>query len=104
MTQTLQYTATVIFGLAILHTFMASTFQKLAHSRPANSMSGNFLHVLGEVEAVFGIWAAIFIGAIVFLSGSTDAIDYLHTIDFTEPAFVFVIMAVSATRSIRSIC
>ena len=40
---------------------------------------------------------------VVFLtgySGSTNAIVYLESLNFTEPAFVFVIMAMAGTRPV----
>ncbi len=103
MTQTLQITATVLFAVAIFHTFVASKFQKMAHHSEPGSVRANLFHVLGEVEVVFGFWAAVFIAFFTILAGSEAAIAYIDSVDFTEAAFVFVIMAVSATRSIREL-
>jgi predicted cation transporter len=74
-------------------------------------MMENLLHFLGEVEAVFGIWAAVFIsyfaatqGLMVFDADHKvigGALKYLEQdLNFTEPAFVFVIMAMAGTRPI----
>lgn len=103
MTQTLQYIATTLFALAILHTFLTSRFQSLAHSAKSGTVRANFFHILGEVEVVFGIWAAIFLVFFTLLEGSEKAIHYIEGVDFTEAAFVFVIMAVAATRSIQNL-
>lgn len=103
MTHFLEILATVLFALAILHTFMAAKFQSLAHSSPQGSVKANLFHILGEVEVVFGIWAALFILVFTLFEGSEKSIAYIQSIDFTEAAFVFVIMAVSATRSIRNL-
>lgn len=103
MTHSLEILATVLFALAIFHTFMASRFQALAQSSRQGSVKANLFHVLGEVEVVFGIWAAVFILVFTILEGSEKSIAYVQGIDFTEAAFVFVIMAVSATRSIRDL-
>lgn len=103
MTQSLQYTATLLFALAILHTFLASFFQKASHRFPENSLASNFFHLLGEVEVVFGIWATLFVLVVALRSDTQTAIEYVQGIDFTEPAFVFVIMAVSATLSVRNL-
>jgi hypothetical protein len=46
---TIQYIATALFGIAVLHTFCAFYFERLAH-KSANH-SGLF-HLLGEVEAL----------------------------------------------------
>src|SRR5690606_24806774 len=92
--------ATILFGLAILHTFLVKRFEHLAHKFPKGSPARGFFHYLGEVEAVFGMWAAVFVVSMLALKGSTFTIDYLDGLNFTEPAFVFVIMAIAATRPI----
>lgn len=93
-----QKLALVIFALAITHTFLVSKFLKLSHRFPHESISHKLCHILGEVEAVFGIWALILIFAMCGLHGKTDVFNYLeHSINFTEPALVFVIMTMAAT-------
>ncbi len=52
---------TVLFAFAILHTFIAGPIGNLAHGRRKDSISYNILHFLSEVEAVFGIWSAVFL-------------------------------------------
>ena len=83
--------ATIIFLLAIIHTFMTSRFRHWAHEveiehrkklsargplpEPLDtyddetslnpdevSFKGQILHFLGEIEAVFGIWGIIYVG------------------------------------------
>lgn len=109
---TVQLIGTILFGLAVIHTFLVSKFQKLAHHYPEGSMGENFFHFLGEVEAVFGIWAAIFLvfrtciegfanyDAHHHIVGSAGALNYMESLNFTEPAFVFVIMCMAGTRPI----
>lgn len=92
--------ATVIFTIAILHTFIVSKFAEMAHHYPHGSMGENIFHFLAEVEAVFGMWAAIFIIYMMAVGGIGSAIPYLESLNFTEPAFVFVIMAMAATRPV----
>ncbi|MCM8539904.1 MAG: putative Na+/H+ antiporter [Lentisphaeraceae bacterium] len=93
-----QKLALVIFALAITHTFLVSKFLKLSHRFPHESISHKLCHILGEVEAVFGIWALFLVFFMIGMHGKTDVFNYLqHTIDFTEPALVFVIMTVAAT-------
>lgn len=94
------YIATLCFALAILHTFSVRFFQRLAHKYPEGSVGENALHLLAEVEVVFGIWAGLFIFAFMLIAGPKAAISYLEQLNFTEPSFVFVIMAVCASKPI----
>jgi hypothetical protein len=117
--------ASAIFLLAICHTFLTAKFRHWAHvaeERHAQRMkgvaasrndadgngqpdevsfAGQILHFLGEVEAVFGIWAVVLAGAISCFFGWPAVVDYLgHTVNFTEPMFVVVIMAIAGTRPV----
>ncbi|MBK23109.1 MAG: hypothetical protein CME70_03810 [Halobacteriovorax sp.] len=122
---TIEIIGTVCFALAVSHTFMVKKFQHIAHKYPEGSIGENFWHFMGEVEAVFGIWGAIFIGCYAAINGFANyddahhlilgvdrgyldangvhikgAVNYLSGLNFTEPAFVFVIMAMAGTRPI----
>jgi hypothetical protein len=98
---TIQLVATIIFALAILHTFLVSKFAEIAHHYPEGSMGENFWHFMAEVEAVFGMWAAVFMIAYVGIEGTGPALNYIEKeVAFIEPAFVFVIMAMAGTRPI----
>jgi len=107
---TVQLVGTILFALAITHTFLVSKFQHIAHKYPEGSMGENLFHFLGEVEAVFGMWAAIFIAFRSIVEGFAvyddnhvvigGALQYLEGLNFTEPAFVFVIMCMAGTRPI----
>jgi hypothetical protein len=107
--------ATGIFVLAIIHTFATSYFTRRAHrmqhaadarasrdGRPAiPHLGAELLHFLGEVEVVFGLWAVVLLGAMVVDRSWTDATHYFNdTVNYTEPLFVVVIMAMAATRPI----
>ncbi len=93
--------ATVLFGLAVLHTFCVKRFAHWAHQYPPGSVSENMLHFLAETEVVFGLWAAMLFLGIAALKGSFhDAVEYIESLNFTEPKFVFVIMVVAATRPV----
>jgi len=113
--------ATIIFLFAIIHTFLTSSFQRKAHAveeRGRILMAGKdeatvrriaarvklksqILHFLGEVEAVFGIWVVPLMVAWSFLKGWPSAEDYINSkVDFTEPLFVVVIMAMAAGHPI----
>jgi hypothetical protein len=97
---TIELLATVFFFIAILHTFLVSKFEKIAHQYERGSIANNFWHYFAEVEVVFGLWSLIFLICFLFIEGITGAISYLDGLNFTEPAFVFVIMCVAATRPV----
>ncbi|MDH5581121.1 MAG: hypothetical protein OEY33_04385, partial [Bdellovibrionales bacterium] len=107
---TIQLIGTVIFGIAVLHTFLVSKFQHIAHGFPEGSILREFFHFLGEVEAVFGMWAYLFIGIYAAMAGISvyddqhnvvgGALHYMQSLNFTEPAFVFTIMVMAGTRPI----
>jgi hypothetical protein len=63
--------ATVLFGLAVLHTFCVKRFATWAHHQPA-----------GSVQSVHA------------------AVVYIESLNFTEPKFVLVVMVVAATRPV----
>ncbi len=95
-----RYVSTVIFALAIVHTFCVKKFAELAHHAPEGSVRENFFHLLGEVEVVFGVWAGIFAAFLAIALSPNDAVQYIETRNYTEPLFVFVIMTVCATKPI----
>lgn len=116
--------ATIIFLLAVLHTFATAKIRHWAHvieerhlerlrrqpqptdndedGRPDEvSFWGQVLHFFGEVEAVFGIWSLALGAAIIGYKGLDTAVHYIaHTVNFTEPMFVVVIMALASTRPV----
>ncbi len=100
LSHTTQVVATVLFAMAVIHTFMVGRFNRLARRFPEGSIGENVLHFLGEVEVVFGLWAAVLCGAIMILEGFDHSIAYIDSRNYTEPAFVFVIMTMAATRPI----
>jgi hypothetical protein len=114
--------ATVIFFLAILHTFLAPKIMHLAHRVEADhqkalagrgilrgtvseraevSFLAKTLHFLGEIEAIFGIWVIPLLLAMTIDQGWSTARDYVgRGLDFTEPLFVVVIMTMAASRPV----
>jgi hypothetical protein len=138
--------ASLIFFLAIIHTFLTPVFNRMAHHleeahaekvRQGRAVVGpdgksadfraSVLHFLGEIEAVFGIWAFFLFYAFVFWPGKgwDFATAYMETADYAlatklatepaaqgtrilaspkylEPLFVFVIMAIASSRPIFS--
>jgi len=92
-----QMIAALLFAIAILHTFAARWFERLAHRYPAHA---GIWHLLGEVEIVFGFWAMILISLMLFFDGEVSTKAYIEGRNFTEPMFVFVIMVIAATRPV----
>jgi hypothetical protein len=97
---TIQALGTILFALAVLHTFSIKLFQHLALKFPEGSVQENLFHLLGEVEIVFGLWAGLLVASIALLAGGHEAVRYVESANFTEPIFVFAIMSVAATRPI----
>ncbi|NOJ40708.1 hypothetical protein HCN58_14050 [Bradyrhizobium sp. WSM 1791] len=89
--------AAAIFAVAVLHTFSTRSFERMAHIQPRHA---GLWHLLAEVEVVFGFWAAVLIAFMVVQMGRTGALAYLESRNFTEPAFVFVVMVIAASRPI----
>jgi hypothetical protein len=122
--------ATLLFFGAIVHTFMAPVFVRLAHryedkyrqalaearseatrqgrdpALESEKLSGlrfrgEIFHLLGEVEAIFGIWVLPLLGLLAFYKGWPTAREYIgHGLNFNEPVFVVVIMTMAASRPV----
>jgi hypothetical protein len=118
--------ASVVFLLAIGHTFLTARFRHWAHvaeeeharrlaargavvngdqnedGQPDEvSFKGQILHFLGEVEAVFGIWVLVLVGGITAFFGWPAVLGYIgQKVNYTEPMFVVVIMAIAGTRPV----
>ncbi|HSI64656.1 MAG TPA: putative Na+/H+ antiporter [Candidatus Saccharimonadia bacterium] len=93
--------ATVLFALAVLHTFCVKRFAHWAHQYPKGSIQESLLHFLAETEVVFGLWAAALFAGIVALKQSVhDAVVYIESLNYTEPKFVLVVMVVAATKPV----
>ncbi|ULA59110.1 MAG: conserved membrane protein of unknown function [Nitrospira sp.] len=97
---TIQLIGTLLFAVAILHTFATSFFEHLAHTRPTHA---GLWHLLGEVEVAFGFWALVLVVAMFVTDGAAAATQYLDSRGFTEPLFVFAIMVIAGTRPILQI-
>jgi hypothetical protein len=107
---------TLIFVLAIFHTFLAGRFAALSRQfeqthrmrvkrgdAPLNSVSSSarLFHFLGEVEVVFGLWAVVLFLAIIWFFDWGTAAHYIsHEVNYTEAVFVVVIMTLSSTRPV----
>lgn len=119
--------ASLIFLLAVIHTFLTAKFRHWAHEVEIAhheklklrrehmtdsdedgwpdevSFKGQILHFLGEVEAVFGMWVLALAGAITWFKGWDAMIHYIgNHVNYTEPMFVVIIMAMASTRPVLS--
>ena len=122
--QPLNLWATILFLCAILHTFFTHRFRHLAHvlqeahdervrktagpapaaSTPRVSPLARLFHFLGEVEAVFGIWVLPLLFVMAAFVGRDATMGYInHRVNFTEPIFVVVIMAIASARPILAL-
>jgi hypothetical protein len=97
MSSFLEYLATALFAVAIIHTFSVPVFARLAHRKGPHA---GLWHLLSEVEAVFGVWACVLLACMALLAGMDTMVEYVDTRNFTEPAFVFAIMVIAASRPI----
>lgn len=94
---TINIVAAVLFALALIHTFAAKSFERIADR---STKHAGLFHLLGEIEVVFGLWALILLVSMAFIQGGKQAIDYVESRQYTEPLFVFVIMVVAASRPV----
>ncbi|MGV3771494.1 MAG: putative Na+/H+ antiporter [Verrucomicrobiales bacterium] len=117
--------ATLLFLGAVVHTFMAPMFTRLSHKAEEEhekritklgltadakphigaksdvSFKAQALHFLGEIEAVFGLWVVPLLLIMASMKGWGLTKEYLnHGVNFTEPIFVVIIMAIAASRPI----
>ncbi len=93
--------ACCFFG-ALVHAFSAQKISNAAeHSK--NPTLRSLMHFLGEIEIVFGLWAAIWTIILIFQLGFNPVLDSLQEKNFSEPIFVFVIMVMAASRPIMDV-
>jgi len=113
--------ATLLFLGAVVHAIMTQRFRHIAHELEAEqqrkfraaeaagltgtvrrvSGKARFFHFLGEVEAVFGIWVIPMIVIVSSMVGHAPPLTYIsEKLNFTEPVFVVVVMAIASTRPV----
>ncbi|MCH6255349.1 putative Na+/H+ antiporter [Puniceicoccaceae bacterium K14] len=111
--------ATVIFLLAISHTFVAGKFMNMAHKyehehaeklkngeivwvgeKKPVSFKGTLFHFLGEVEAIFGLWLIPLMVCISFSKDWYTAKTYVATQNFTEAIVIVILMAIAGSKPI----
>jgi hypothetical protein len=107
--------ASLIFLAAIIHTFLSSKFLYYAHkwkaehqieieagreSENSTHLLSEIFHFLGEVEVIFGLWAVALCAAVVSFYDWHTFVNYVSGVNYTEPMFVVVIMALASSRPI----
>lgn len=113
----------LLFLGAILHTFLAGFFHRLAEKlerahRETHKLNGQaelnysgdvvdnvsfgaeLFYLLGEVEIIFGLWVLPVFWLMVAGFGWDATMEYFLTVNFTEPIFVVVIMTLASSRPI----
>lgn len=78
--EALRPAATVLFAVAILHTF-----------------------VWRHVELIFAIWAGVLLAYCTVMFGPQVTLDFLATVHFQEALLVFVVMAITSTRPVLAL-
>jgi Putative Na+/H+ antiporter len=120
----LNLVATIIFFGAIVHTFLAGWFLKIAHSYQQSYDAIEYLlhttegppdfgekhdkllfkaqlfYFMGEVEAVFGIWLIPLFVAITAFHGWATMVEYVGNVNVADAIFVVVIMAMASSLPI----
>jgi len=122
--QPMNLVVSLLFLCAIVHTFCVGYFRRTAEKLEAEFQKSNkvngvtkvtyngsvtpkicgraeFFNLLGEVEIIFGIWVIPVFWAITFSFGWDTTIQYMTTVNFTEPMFVVVIMTLASSRPIE---
>ena len=108
---------TLVFFAAVAHAFLCPSIARAAHAaEKQGGLKGAALHLLGEVEAVFGLWAIVLFVLMVCWPGKgwTFAARYVETGEyvatatvgpskFIEPLFVFVIMVIAASKPVMAL-
>src|SRR6202022_2058986 len=115
---------TIIFFGAIVHTFLAARFRKIAHNYQQSYEAIEYLlhatdgppdfgkkhdkllfraqlfYFMGKVEAVFGVWLIPLFVAIIAFRGWSTMVDYVGNVNVADAIFVVVIMAMASSLPI----
>jgi hypothetical protein len=108
---------TLVFFAAVAHAFLCPSIARAARTaEKQGGIKGAALHLLGEVEVVFGLWAIVLFILMVCWPGKgwAFATRYVETgeyaataVDgpskFVEPLFVFVIMVMAASKPVMAL-
>lgn len=93
--------ATLCFVAALSQSLFSAQIlaisDRLKTKRPFLS---RFIHFAGEPEIIFGLWAAVFLASLMVINGWNAGLLWLDGLNFSEVAFVFVIMILASTKPI----
>jgi len=102
-----------IFAMAVIHTLMSHKFAVASHwlmdrnekltGVRRETFGSEICLFMSEVEVVFGIWVIPLMVSMSFYYDWSTALFYLNSLDYTEPLFVVVIMALAQTRPIYNL-
>ncbi len=102
--------ATIMFVLAIIHTFCSHQFSIISEKIRNQNIRLNKVHTdtfpveffrfMGEIEVVFGLWVIPLMFTMTMFYDWTVVLHYLNSVSYNEAIFVVIIMALSATRPI----
>lgn len=102
--------ALIIFVCAIFHTLFSHNFNLLSERLRNRNLEQNkeivdsfgveILRFMGEVEVIFGIWIIPLSLTMTYYYDWATAIDYLNSLNYTEPLFVVVIMTITSTKPV----
>jgi hypothetical protein len=98
--QPIELIAACLFAAALIHTFAAKPFERLAHRFPRHA---GMFHLLGEVEVIFGFWAIVLVVAIAVAATPAEALGYAESREYGEPLFVFVVMVIAGSRPVLAL-
>ncbi|MEM1282961.1 MAG: putative Na+/H+ antiporter [Chlamydiota bacterium] len=102
--------AFAIFACAIFHTLFSHNFNLLSEKLRLRNLKQNkeivdsfgveILRFMGEVEVIFGIWVIPLALTMTSYFDWATTINYLNTLDYTEPLFVVVVMTITSTKPV----
>lgn len=93
--------ATICFACALIQSLRAGKILALSDYYKTSKPSwSRFLHFAGEPEIVFGMWAAVFLFALMVMDGFSAGLHWMDELNFSEVAFVFVIMILASSKPV----
>jgi Na+/H+ antiporter NhaD/arsenite permease-like protein len=84
----------------MLHSFSTSAVAAFAERFHDKRSLRFFLHLLSEVELVFGFWAFIFLAVWAILEGPGAVVQFHSSLNLTESLFIFCVIVIASTRAI----
>jgi hypothetical protein len=94
----------LIFLLAVIHTFFALSFSNSAHrfhrDTPRDKMLETLFHFFGEVEVAFDLWIRPLVFAIFIFYDWHAVTVYFHSVTYVESLFIVAIMAIDSSQPV----